>query len=143
MYATKWPNPVPRVFGFHEVWHLFVLSGSFGHFWAVFRYLTWTETYPVYDTPRTPAELVADVPVDTANAPAVRPGDQANCSLIMLLLVQVAGSLAHGFQQVTQHIGWQVSFLYFLGQDQVGKAVLPADELLDVRGQFVFLGGFQ
>lgn len=40
VYATKWPNPVPNVFGFHEIWHLFVLAGSFCHFWAVFRYIT-------------------------------------------------------------------------------------------------------
>ncbi|HSU98291.1 MAG TPA: hemolysin III family protein, partial [Gemmatimonadaceae bacterium] len=24
VYATKWPNPAPRTFGFHEIWHLFV-----------------------------------------------------------------------------------------------------------------------
>ncbi len=38
-YALKWPNPVPNVFGFHEIWHLFVMAGSAAHFWAVFRYL--------------------------------------------------------------------------------------------------------
>ena len=38
-YATKWPRLVPGVFGFHEVWHLFVLAGSFSHFWAVYRFL--------------------------------------------------------------------------------------------------------
>jgi len=38
-YATRWPNPVPGVFGFHEIWHLFVMAGSFSHYWAVFRYV--------------------------------------------------------------------------------------------------------
>ncbi len=29
VYATKKPDPWPNVFGFHEIWHLFVLGGSF------------------------------------------------------------------------------------------------------------------
>ncbi len=41
IYALKRPNPYPNLFGFHEIWHLFVLAGSFCHFWAVFRYLTY------------------------------------------------------------------------------------------------------
>jgi hemolysin III len=28
IYALKWPNPFPRVLGFHEVFHLFVIAGS-------------------------------------------------------------------------------------------------------------------
>ena len=28
VYARRWPNPFPRVFGFHEVFHLFVIAGS-------------------------------------------------------------------------------------------------------------------
>lgn len=39
VYATRWPNFVPRVFGFHELWHLFVMAGSFSHWLAVFRFL--------------------------------------------------------------------------------------------------------
>ena len=39
VYGLKRPNPVPGVFGFHEVWHLFVLVGSACHFWAVLRYI--------------------------------------------------------------------------------------------------------
>ncbi len=35
VYAVKWPNPLPRRFGFHEVWHLFVLVASVLHFAAV------------------------------------------------------------------------------------------------------------
>jgi hemolysin III len=34
-YAVKWPSPWPGRFGFHEVWHLFVLAGSAAHFVAV------------------------------------------------------------------------------------------------------------
>jgi hemolysin III len=41
IYATKRPDPFPKVFGFHEIWHLFVIAGSFCHFWAVARYLVW------------------------------------------------------------------------------------------------------
>lgn len=39
VYGLKRPNPVPGVFGFHEVWHLFVLAGSACHFWAVLEYV--------------------------------------------------------------------------------------------------------
>ena len=39
IYARKRPNPFPGIFGFHEIWHLFVLAGSFCHFWAIYRYV--------------------------------------------------------------------------------------------------------
>lgn len=39
VYATKRPNLVPGIFGFHEIWHLFVMAGTFSHFWTVFRYI--------------------------------------------------------------------------------------------------------
>lgn len=39
LYATKWPNPWPGRFGFHEIWHLFVMAGSGAHFLAVMRLL--------------------------------------------------------------------------------------------------------
>lgn len=39
LYATKWPNPWPGKFGFHEIWHLFVMGGSIAHFAAVFYLL--------------------------------------------------------------------------------------------------------
>ncbi len=39
IYALKRPNLVPGVFGFHELWHVFVIAGSVCHFWAVFRYV--------------------------------------------------------------------------------------------------------
>lgn len=35
VYATKRPDPVPGVFGFHEIWHIFVLGGSALHYAAI------------------------------------------------------------------------------------------------------------
>jgi hypothetical protein len=32
VYALRWPNPVPLVFGYHEVFHVFVFSAAFVHF---------------------------------------------------------------------------------------------------------------
>ena len=37
MYALKKPNPFPSMIGFHEIWHLFVLAGSFSHFMMMLR----------------------------------------------------------------------------------------------------------
>ncbi|HEU4740690.1 MAG TPA: hemolysin III family protein [Meiothermus sp.] len=34
-YATKWPDPWPKVVGFHGIWHLFVLAGSIFMYLAV------------------------------------------------------------------------------------------------------------
>ena len=39
VYGLKRPNVLPGVFGFHELWHLFVLAGSACHFWAVLWYI--------------------------------------------------------------------------------------------------------
>ena len=39
VYGLKRPNLVPGVFGFHELWHIFVLAGSACHFWAVLWYI--------------------------------------------------------------------------------------------------------
>jgi hemolysin III len=36
IYATKIFNFVPGKFGFHEVWHIFVILGAAAHFVAVF-----------------------------------------------------------------------------------------------------------
>jgi hemolysin III len=41
IYGIKWPDPFPRVFGFHAIWHLFVLGGSFCHFWMIYSYVTY------------------------------------------------------------------------------------------------------
>ncbi len=35
VYGLKRPNPFPSVFGFHEIWHLFVLCGSALHYAAI------------------------------------------------------------------------------------------------------------
>lgn len=35
VYASKRPNPFPSAFGFHEIWHFFVLGGSSLHFAAI------------------------------------------------------------------------------------------------------------
>jgi len=39
IYVLKRPNPWPGVFGFHEIWHLFVLGGSFCHFIVMIKYI--------------------------------------------------------------------------------------------------------
>lgn len=40
IYATKLPIlNFAKGFGFHEVFHLFILGGSFCHFWFVFRFI--------------------------------------------------------------------------------------------------------
>jgi hemolysin III len=35
IYATRWPNPFPRVLGFHEVFHLLVVAAAATQFVAV------------------------------------------------------------------------------------------------------------
>ena len=40
IYGLKKPNPIPDWFGHHEIWHLFVLAGTFSHFWAIYWYLS-------------------------------------------------------------------------------------------------------
>ncbi len=39
IYGARRPNPFPRVFGFHEVFHLLVVAGSVIHFIVVAAYL--------------------------------------------------------------------------------------------------------
>ncbi len=39
VYALKRPDPWPRTFGFHALWHLFVLAGSACHFVMVLFYV--------------------------------------------------------------------------------------------------------
>jgi hemolysin III len=39
IYATKWPKIPFKHFSFHETFHLFVLLGSFCHFWLMFKYV--------------------------------------------------------------------------------------------------------
>ena len=42
VHATDWPRvragAVPRLFGSHEIWHLFVIAGSLAHYWAILAY---------------------------------------------------------------------------------------------------------
>jgi hemolysin III len=37
IYALKRPDPVPHVFGFHEIFHIFVMLGSLCHFLGIVR----------------------------------------------------------------------------------------------------------
>jgi hemolysin III len=39
IYAKRWPDPFPRWFGFHEIFHLLVIVGSTAHYVAVWRYV--------------------------------------------------------------------------------------------------------
>jgi hemolysin III len=39
VYATKRPDPWPGVFGYHELWHLFVLAGSVCHYVLMLRFI--------------------------------------------------------------------------------------------------------
>ena len=39
IYALKKPDPLPGIVGFHAIWHVFVMAGSFCHFWAIYWYV--------------------------------------------------------------------------------------------------------
>lgn len=39
IYALKKPDPYPGILGFHEIFHLCVLLGTFSHFWMIYRYV--------------------------------------------------------------------------------------------------------
>lgn len=39
IYALKKPDPFPGILGFHEIFHLFVMFGSFSHFWVMYKYV--------------------------------------------------------------------------------------------------------
>jgi hemolysin III len=39
VYAKRWPDPFPRWFGFHEVFHLMVIAASVCHYLAIWRYV--------------------------------------------------------------------------------------------------------
>lgn len=39
IYALKRPDPWPGFFGFHEIFHCFVLLGTFCHFWVMYQYI--------------------------------------------------------------------------------------------------------
>lgn len=39
IYAAKKPDPWPKIFGFHEIFHLFIMFGSFSHYWMIYHYV--------------------------------------------------------------------------------------------------------
>lgn len=39
VYILQMPDPLPGRFGFHEIWHLFVILGAFSHFMLVAVYI--------------------------------------------------------------------------------------------------------
>lgn len=39
IYGMRKPNPWPKVFGFHEIFHIFVMFGSFFHFIMMYYYV--------------------------------------------------------------------------------------------------------
>lgn len=38
-YVTRWPDPFPRWFGYHEIFHLLVIAASAMHWLAIWRYV--------------------------------------------------------------------------------------------------------
>jgi hemolysin III len=40
VYALRWPNPAPLVFGYHEIFHLFVFAAAAAHYLAVWSIVT-------------------------------------------------------------------------------------------------------
>jgi hemolysin III len=40
IYIRRWPNPWPLVFGYHEIFHLFVVAAAVSHYIAFWRLLT-------------------------------------------------------------------------------------------------------
>lgn len=39
IYASKWPDIRPGIFGYHELWHFFVLAGTICHFLMMLLYI--------------------------------------------------------------------------------------------------------
>lgn len=39
IYYRRWPDPWPDVFGYHEIWHLFVLAGGLCHYLFILWYV--------------------------------------------------------------------------------------------------------
>jgi hemolysin III len=40
IYVKRWPNPSPKHFGYHEVFHLFVFGGAICHYAAIWQIVT-------------------------------------------------------------------------------------------------------
>ncbi len=41
IYGFKWPNPSPKHFNFHAIWHIMVMAGSFCFFWLMYQYVVY------------------------------------------------------------------------------------------------------
>lgn len=39
LYGLKWPKLKNKYFGFHEIFHIFIMLGSLFHFWFIYRYV--------------------------------------------------------------------------------------------------------
>lgn len=39
IYAMQKPDPFPNKLGFHEIFHVFIMLGSFAHFWMLYKYV--------------------------------------------------------------------------------------------------------
>ena len=39
IYTTEQPNPYPGRFGFHELWHIFVVLGAASHWILMYTYV--------------------------------------------------------------------------------------------------------
>ncbi len=39
IYGLKWPHLKNKYFGFHEIFHIFVILGSFCQYWFIIRYV--------------------------------------------------------------------------------------------------------
>lgn len=39
IYAMQKPDPFPNKLGFHEIFHVFIMLGSFAHFWMLYNYV--------------------------------------------------------------------------------------------------------
>jgi hemolysin III len=69
-----WPNPWPRVFGFHELFHLWVMAGSACHYWFVLKVVT--PYSPLTSLPQAEGEeeaAAARPAADTSPAVGARP----------------------------------------------------------------------
>lgn len=40
IHGLNKPNPIPKIFGAHEIFHVFVILGSFSHFMCMYNYIT-------------------------------------------------------------------------------------------------------
>jgi hemolysin III len=40
IYALRWPNPAPLVFGYHELFHMFVFAAALAHYLAIWTLVT-------------------------------------------------------------------------------------------------------